>query len=316
MTWLSDAALDRLRDAAGWPDLTGTKYEAREAIGRGGMGTVYRVRDTVLGRDVAMKVLCLPEAGGSVAARLRREARILARLEHPGIVPIHDSGELADGRAFYVMKLVEGRRLDAFARETPDLAERLRVFERICDAVAFAHANGVIHRDLKPGNVMVGGYGEVLVLDWGVAKLLDDAETEPAVDGTDASAASTAHGTVLGTPGYMAPEQARGDAGAVDRRADVYALGAILEFLLGDDRPAPLVAVCSMAMAADPESRYGDAETLRRDIARYLQDAAVAAYRESVVERARRFGRRHKTAILLVLAYLVFRLLTIFLAGT
>jgi serine/threonine protein kinase len=314
MTWLSDGALERLRDAAAWPDLAGTKYEALEAIGRGGMGAVYRVRDTVLGRDVAMKVLDAPEAGPSTARRLRREARILARLEHPGVVPVHDSGELADGRAYYVMKLVEGRRLDAFARETPDVAARLGVFERICDTIAFAHANGVLHRDLKPENVMVGGYGEVLVLDWGVAKALgDDPAPEPARDGVAPTGEATAHGTVLGTPGYMPPEQARGEA--VDRRADVYALGAILRFLLGPEPPAPLAAVCAMAMADDPAARYADADALRRDVARYLQDAAVGAYRESPLERARRFGRRHKTAILLVLAYLAFRMLTIFFAG-
>ena len=314
MTWLSDGALDRLRDAAAWPDLAGTKYEAIEAIGRGGMGTVYRVRDTVLGRDVAMKVLDVPEAGEGVARRLRREARILARLEHPGVVPIHDSGELVDGRAYYVMKLVDGRRLDAFARATPDLAARLGVFERICDTIAFAHANGVLHRDLKPENVMVGGYGEVLVLDWGVAKApVDDPEPAPARDGATPTGAVTAHGTVLGTPGYMPPEQARGEA--VDRRADVYALGAILRFLLGPEQPAPLAAVCAMAMADARAARYADAEALRRDVARYLQDAAVGAYRETPLERAHRFCRRHKTAILLVLAYLVFRMLTIFFAG-
>src|SRR5688572_20244642 len=133
------------------------------------MGTVYRARDRELGRDVALKVIRLPEASPDVAARILREARTLAQLEHPGIVPVHDVGRLPDGRAFYAMKLVRGAPLDALP-PTP-LVERLRIVERISEAVAFAHAHGVIHRDLKPQNVMVGPFGEVLVMDWGVAKL-------------------------------------------------------------------------------------------------------------------------------------------------
>jgi serine/threonine protein kinase len=149
--WLSDRALDRLREAAGRPDLSGTRYEALEVLGRGGMGTVYRAHDRALGLDVALKVVTLPEAAAADAAhgadtadaeRLLAEARILARLEHPGLVPVHDAGTLADGRAFYAMKLVRGRRLDDYAAEAA-LPERLRVFERVCEAVAFAHAQGV-----------------------------------------------------------------------------------------------------------------------------------------------------------------------------
>src|SRR5690606_24303270 len=238
-----------------------------EPLGRGGMGTVYRARDVELGRDVALKVVSTPDAVDDVAERLRREARILARLEHPGIVPVHDAGVLADGRAFYAMKLVRGQRLDASVKPDMPLPERLRIFGRICEAVAFAHAHGVIHRDLKPSNIMVGAFGEVLVMGWGVARIAAEvgqgedegegeggsgaegsarasgvvaAETSFGTDGDVAGGSApalTAHGVVLGTPGYMAPEQARGESGRVDRRADIYSLGAILYFLLTGRAP-------------------------------------------------------------------------------
>src|SRR5262245_33809242 len=169
---MSDSALRRLRDAADAPDLTGTKYEIVGRIGQGGMGTVYRARDRELGREVALKVVRLPEGAPDIAARMMREARTLARLEHPGIVPVHDVGTLGDGRVFYAMKLVRGAPLDQLG--PTGLAERLRIVERVCEAVAFAHAHGVIHRDLKPQNVMVGPFGEVLVMDWGVAKITGD----------------------------------------------------------------------------------------------------------------------------------------------
>src|SRR5260370_3458242 len=141
-----------------------------------------------------------------------KEARILARLEHPSIVPVHDCGVLPDGRFYYAMKMVRGNRLDKEVGPAMALTERLQLFQKICDAVAFAHAHGVIHRDLKPQNIMVGPFGEVLVLDWGVARQIG-----PGADGA-----------VVGTPGYMAPEQATGDAALVDARADVYALGGSL----------------------------------------------------------------------------------------
>src|ERR1700690_1793894 len=172
--WLSDKALNHLERALDRPDLSGTKYELLEEIGRGGMGAVYRARDAELDREVALKVLHQPETAAGAAARMLREARILARLEHPSIVPVHDVGTLPDGRVFYVMKRVEGRRLDQFRATAPGLTELLRVFEKICEAAAFAHAQGIIHRDLKPENIMVGSFGEALVMDWGVAKVLAD----------------------------------------------------------------------------------------------------------------------------------------------
>jgi serine/threonine-protein kinase len=324
MSALSDAALRRLREAADAPDLSGTKYEIIERIGQGGMGTVYRAHDRELGRDVALKVVRIPEMAPDVAARMLREARTLARLEHPGIVPVHDVGTLADGRVFYTMKLVRGAPLDALP--PAPLSDRLRIVERLCEAVAFAHAHGVIHRDLKPQNVMVGPFGEVLVMDWGVAKLLATAHAslgDEAAPADTQTATDTGHGAVIGTPGYMAPEQAAGDTAGVDTRADVYAIGAILRDLststsdaavtdaLPTDRsgqlPRPLSAIIGLAMAAHPAHRYADVTSLARDVASFRAGDPVSAYRENVFERARRLAVRHSTPILLVLAYLIMR---------
>src|SRR5881392_1508513 len=246
MNFLSDQALKRLRDGAEMPDLAGTRYRLLERIARGGMGVVYAAQDENLQRRVALKVLDVPGTDGDLANRLVREARVLAALEHPGIVPVHDVGTLADGRAFYTMKFVEGQRLDKYIVSVTSIPDRLRVFHRICEAVAFAHARGVLHRDLKPENIMVGAFGEALVMDWGVAKVLrgidaggtradDEDAVSPDAPGV---AARTGHGAVLGTPGYMAPEQARGGANQLDERADIYALGAILWFLITGSAPS------------------------------------------------------------------------------
>src|SRR5262249_37071114 len=153
-----DSALRHLQQVLGDAEPPGDRYRIGAVVGEGGMGTVYRARDRVLDRDVALKVLRADVAAPEAATRLRREARILARLEHPGIVPVHDGGLLADGRVYYVMKLVRGERLEQFAREAP-LAEALRLFLRVCETVGFAHAAGVVHRDLKPSNIMVGSFG-------------------------------------------------------------------------------------------------------------------------------------------------------------
>ena len=219
---LSDAAVARLREAVERPD-AGTRYVVHELLGRGGMGAVYRATDRVLERDVALKVLTTELAQDEVARRLEREARVLAALDHPGIVAIHDAGVLADGRPFYVMRLVRGRRLDEQARQE-SRGERLRRFLAVCDAVSFAHSRGVIHRDLKPANVMVGEFGEVLVLDWGVAKTSGQPSAEHSVEGASANG-DTGGGVVIGTPGFMPPEQSSGSS-PVDVRADVFALGA------------------------------------------------------------------------------------------
>jgi serine/threonine protein kinase len=330
---LSDAAIRRLQEAADAPDLTGTKYELIDRIGQGGMGTVYRVRDRELGREVALKAIRLPEASPDVAARMLREARTLAQLEHPGIVPVHDVGRLNDGRTFYAMKLVRGAPLDALPPSP--VADRLRIVERISEAVAFAHAHGVIHRDLKPQNVMVGPFGEVLVMDWGVAKLVAAGPSSLGTRSADvagddslgAPALSTGHGVVLGTPGYMAPEQASGDPDLVDARADVYSLGAILRDLCrgasNDDAakrndrtlPRPLQAIIQKAMATDPDARYRDVTALAHDVASFRAGEEVSAYRETVFERTRRFTIRYRTPILLVLAYLFMRITLLAVRG-
>jgi eukaryotic-like serine/threonine-protein kinase len=307
MAYLTDRTLAHLRALPESPPAT-DRYAFLEEIGRGGMGTVYRAVDRELGREVAVKVLNASAAG--ISERLRQEARILGRLEHPGILPIHDIGTLPDGRLFYVMKLVRGERLDRFAAREVSVAERLRIVDRLCDAVAFAHAHGVIHRDLKPENVMIGAFGEVLVLDWGVAKIRED----PAgAAGAAASSIGTQHGTILGTPGYMAPEQASG-ARHVDHRADVYAIGALVAFLV-PDAPRAVKAIVARARQAEPDRRYATVAALAADIHRYAVGLPVDAYREGLLERTRRVARRHRTPILLVAAYLVMRIILLLTAG-
>ena len=333
MTGLSDAAVARLRSTAAWPEFDSPRYIVVEEIGRGGMGTVYRAFDDLLDREVALKV---PNGFGeaSVARRLRVEAGVLARLEHPGIVPIHDAGSLADGRIFYVMKLVRGRTLREYlAGETP-IDDRLGVFERICEPVAFAHARGFVHRDLKPDNVMLGPFGEVLIMDWGAAASLaaapgeSDSPDAPDVPATAAvaavaAAAPTSSG-IIGTRGFMAPEQAEGSS--ADTRADVYALGAMLFLMLTGTLPgaglpgngvlpAALRSICDRATAGNAADRYPDVTSLAADVRRYRAGLAVAAHRETVVERTLRFARKYRTAILLIAAYLVMRTIVAIMSG-
>ncbi|MET0556802.1 MAG: serine/threonine-protein kinase [Vicinamibacteria bacterium] len=320
---LSDAALDRLRAAASAS--ASDRYEVRGEIARGGMGTVLAAFDRELLREVALKVVSDgAPAGGD---RLVREARVLARLEHPGLVPVHDVGTLADGRTFYAMKWVRGSRLDRHFAGERSIPVRLRTFERICETVAFAHAHGVLHRDLKPENVMVGPFGEVLVIDWGVARIRGGTEASA----LSASAAGTEHGTVLGTPGYMAPEQARGEVEAVDERADVYALGAILHHLLTDAPPPadgapagprrrnpavprPLDSICLKALAGDRALRYPSVTALSRDVSAFLSARPVEAHRETPVEWVARQAGRYRTPLLLVAVYLLVRAALIFWA--
>jgi serine/threonine protein kinase len=324
MKWLSDQALDCLRVAADTPDLSGTGYVLLDKLGAGGMGGVFRVEDTALGRQVALKVIGIVDSSGELRARLLREAKIIAQLEHPGIVPVHDVGTLPDGRVFYTMKLVQGRRLDQQRNELGGVPERLRTFQKICEAVSFAHAHHVLHRDLKPQNIMVGKFGEVLVMDWGLAKLLNaeipaeaDSSRKMSLQQPPHSSVDTAHGVVLGTPGYMAPEQARGDVETVGPQSDVYSLGAVLRFLLADcDRvPKALSAIGGKASAEDPERRYGSIEELANDIAHYLDGLPVSAYPEGPLARLWRWAVKNSAWILLIVAYLVMRALFIVWRG-
>jgi serine/threonine protein kinase len=287
--FLSDRTVERLREVVAWPDLAG-RYTITGVAGRGGSATVYIARDERLGREVAVKILDVADRGGRRADQLSREALILARLDHPGIVPVHDRGQLADGRTYYVMKLVRGRPLAEAAADRPAIADRLLLFARMLETVAFAHAHGVVHRDLKPDNILVGSFGEVYVMDWGAAK---DAAPDP-------------ERLVVGTPGFMPPEQAAARPD-VDSRADIFALGTILRELLGEDPPRPLAAIVGKARAEDPAGRYQSIADLDEDLARFRDGHPVGAYRESLPERLLRLYRRHELPILLVLAYVLMR---------
>jgi serine/threonine protein kinase len=271
---LSDPVLRHLRKVVDLPDLAGTRYRLEEEIGRGGLGVVYAARDTQLDRRVALKVMDAQWAG---------EARLIARLEHPGIVPVYETGALPDGRAFYAMKLVAGTRADRYVEGNPPLGERLRVVQRVGEALAYAHSCGVLHRDLKPQNVMVGPFGEVYVMDWGVEG-------------------------VAGTPAFRAPET------SLDQRSDVYALGAFVRFVLPGDAPPALGAIAVKAMSERPRDRYPDVAEVLREIERFQDGLAVKAYAESPWQRVRRFARRNEVLLWLLAAYAGVKFLLFFCA--
>jgi eukaryotic-like serine/threonine-protein kinase len=310
---VSDGILDHLRRVTDDPDLSGTKYDLLEPIGRGGMGAVYRVHDKELDRLVAMKVLAAPDPSGELAARLLLEARFLARLEHPGIVPVYDAGVLPDGRAYCVMKHVSGQRLDQWLATGPSRTATLELVARLAETVAFAHAHGVIHRDLKPANVMVGEFGEALVLDWGVAKQIGANEVGTGLIAPSGSQQLTHHGAIVGTTSWMAPEQSRGEP--ADQRSDVYSLGTLLAQVAGDDAAPALAAVCARATAAAPADRYPTADELAKDIRRYLAGDSVAAYPESPLARWSRVSRPVRPLLALLGVYGAFRLAIFFWSG-
>jgi serine/threonine-protein kinase len=329
MKFLSDQVVTRLQTEMQAPDLAGSRYTPVKFIGRGGMGAVWLAEDTVLHRNVALKVLAAESSSADLAARLMREAEILARMEHPGIVPVHDAGTLPDGRTFYCMKHVQGQTLDQHIAGM-SLRQRVQLLQRIAEPLAFAHSRGIIHRDLKPANIMVGAFGEVLILDWGLAKVTaaavsgredtagDSASTTDSARQSSAGQTTT-HGSILGTAGYMAPEQARGDVGMIDQRTDVYGLGAIMSFMLRDKQGAPrskqvsrpLRAIFNKATAPEMAARYSSVQEMAADIGHYLDDQPIAAYRENLLERAARLIKRNQVAVVLVLAYLLMRVLFI-----
>jgi eukaryotic-like serine/threonine-protein kinase len=309
----------------GAPRLAG-RFELLDVLGRGGMGIVYRARDPLLGRELAVKVLHEQFRGDErLRRRLLEEAQVGGQLQHPGVVPVYDAGELPDGRPYLAMRLVKGRTLAGLLAERPDVAHDrprfLTVFQQVCEAVGYAHSKGVLHRDLKPGNVMVGPFGQALVMDWGLTKVRGHADEgeEPnappvsnvveTVRSADAGSGTQA-GSVLGTCAYMAPEQARGEADRVGERADVFGLGAILSVILTGQPPYrgptndQVYLLARRGELADAHQRLdrcgADAElvALARACLAPEQDdrprdagavaAAVAAYQAGVQERLRR----------------------------
>jgi tetratricopeptide (TPR) repeat protein len=322
------------RSAAGGSD----RYQVVRPHAKGGLGQVSVAVDRELGREVAFKEI-QPHLATDPHNRQRfvREARVTGRLEHPGIVPVYGLGRRPDGQPFYAMRFIQGDSLkeatQIFHAGSSSKADRgtafrklLRRFIDVCNAVAFAHSKGVLHRDLKPANVMLGPFGETLVVDWGLAKELGEAE--PAHGMSPAPADGNEHtgtGQAAGTPAYMSPEQAAGRWDDVGPQSDVYSLGASLYVLLtgqpaftGDiftvlahvqagtfprprdvqpDVPKALEAVCLTAMALKPADRYATPLLLAEDVERWLGDDPVTAYREPWTKRAARWARRHKTFV-------------------
>ena len=321
-------------DLATLPSVDPAGYALGLEIARGGMGRVIAARDLRIGRPIAVKELL--GRSPDLAARFEREARVTARLQHPGIVPIYEIGRWPDGTPFYSMRMVDGRTLLDAITAAPTLPERLALLPSVIaasEAVAFAHAQRVIHRDLTPSNVLVGAYGETVVIDWGLAKDLATDELDAA--GVAAPAASdhlTGEGMVIGTAAYMPPEQAH--AVPVDERADVYALGAILYHLLAGVAPyhapttrallrqlrtgppaaiatvcpgAPrdLVSVVTKAMSRDPADRYPSARELAEELRRFQTGRLVEAHRYSQLDRLARVLRRHRGAATVALLAIV-----------
>ena len=310
------------------------RYEQIGEHARGGLGRVVRAVDKRLGRTVAVKELL--RRSDSNEARFLREALITARLEHPGIVPVHEAGRWPNGDPYYVMKLVEGRTLKELISERANLRERLGLLPHviaIADAVGYAHSEGVIHRDLKPSNVIVGEFGETIVVDWGLARDRKQdhlPEPEPELVPTSGSGqVSTVSGKVVGTPAYMSPEQARGEL--VDERADVYAIGAVLyELLAGTpphadttpqatlDRvlagpPTPLAlavahvpgelgTIVGKAMARRSDDRYPNASALAEDLRRYQTGKLVSAHSYSAWQLVRKKLAQHRGVVAVAVA--------------
>lgn len=335
-----------LHDASGGPrDMP--RFRILRPHAKGGLGEVYVAEDRELRRQVALKEIQDRHLGNPDArARFLVEAEITGNLEHPGIVPVYGLGTYADGRPYYAMRFIHGDSLQsaleqfhAAGRAWPDAAARtlelrklLQRFLDVCNAIEYAHSRGVLHRDLKPGNIMLGPYGETLVVDWGLAKPLDrldvpaDDAAAPVIPSSGGGSNPTQLGAAIGTPQYMSPEQAAGRIDLLGPASDVYSLGATLYTLLAgrpaivgdtlaevlervrrgrfprpravDSRvPAPLEAICRRAMNVEPQARYPSPRALADDIEHWLADERVAAYREPAWESAGRWARRHRAVV-------------------
>jgi len=300
-------------EAADTIDLPAAGYQVREVIGKGGMGEVIAAHDQRIGRDVAIKRMRSASPSKEAYARFWREARIQARLDHPAIVPVYELGTDAENRPFFTMKRLAGVTLaERIAEPKAQLKPMLRAFVEVCLAIDFAHSRGVIHRDLKPLNIMLGDYGEVYVLDWGIARVVTDTRRDEIVGPGDSLSVQTQDGSLLGTIGYMAPEQMK-DPSRVGPSADVYALGSTLfEILTGEplhprghaamastlerptaspatrrperDIPLELDAACMVALASDPERRPSVRELANR-VQEYLDgDRDIERRRQRAAE--------------------------------
>lgn len=319
------------------------RYSRFRLLGRGSIGEVLLAYDSVLERDVAYKRL-IRQGDRNASARFEREAQVTGKLNHPGVVPVHDRGVDELGRIFYTMKAIDGRSLAEALTQAPDRQARLALLDVLidaCDAMAAAHAAGVVHRDLKPANIMLGPFGETLVVDWGLARA---SAADEHIDhlAEPSTPEMTRAGTIMGTPLYMAPEQARGER--VDVRADVWSLGAILyELLTGQaphhgrgvglvlkaaatsaapavherapDAPAELAAVAMRALAFRPDDRYQSAAELADELRRWRDGRRVRAYAYSSRDVARRLLTKYRSsiavgasAVLIVLGALVWSL--------
>ena len=351
--WSEDADADRTASyAVGTTTSDAQRFHILRPHASGGLGAVFVALDSELNREVALKRILDHHADDPTSRqRFLLEAQVTGGLEHPGIVPVYGLGTSADGRPYYAMRFIKGDSLkQAIARFRADaslvkdsghrsleLRKLLRRFIDVCNAIDYAHSRGVLHRDIKPGNIIVGDHGETLVVDWGLAKATgksDPGSGEQTLRPSSASgSAETLPGSALGTPSYMSPEQAGGDLEALGPRSDVYNLGATLYCLLTGRPPfagepgevlravrqggflppgkidpsidRALEAVCLKAMALRPDDRYGTCRALAEDIERWMADEPVSAWREPISRRVRRWTQRNRTAVAAVVVALV-----------